>query len=92
MKRVAGVIKPLPHMRSKYLELHGAVWPGVREAMRKANISNYTIFLPDDLLFSYHEYLGIDLDRDLASLEKNSATRRLPGFAQLSRRTGRPSP
>ena len=37
----------------RYRALHAGAWPGVLETLRTANITNYSIFLRDGLLFSY---------------------------------------
>ena len=42
----------------EYKEYHRAVWPEILEAINEAGIRNYTIFLKDDLLFGYYEYVG----------------------------------
>ena len=42
----------------EYKEYHRAVWPEILEAISEAGIRNYTIFLKDDLLFGYYEYVG----------------------------------
>jgi L-rhamnose mutarotase len=52
-QRVAAVTRLLPEKEPEYRELHVAVWPGVLEALKRANISNYSIFLRDGYLFSY---------------------------------------
>jgi L-rhamnose mutarotase len=58
------VTRLLPDKEAEYRELHIAVWPGVLAALKRANISNYTIFLRDGYLFSYLEYWGDDYNAD----------------------------
>lgn len=65
MQRCGSVIRLRPECRDEYLSLHANVWPGVEAALTRANIRNYTIFLRDDLLFGYYEYVGDDHPADL---------------------------
>lgn len=58
MQRHASLIRLRPEHRETYLRLHAQVWPEVERTLRAANIRNYTIFLRDDLLFGYYEYVG----------------------------------
>jgi L-rhamnose mutarotase len=74
MRRVASVIRLRPEKEREYRELHAAAWPGVLAALAAANITNYSIFLRDGVLFSYYEYLGDDLDADLARIAQDETT------------------
>jgi L-rhamnose mutarotase len=76
MRRVASVIRLKPEKEREYRELHAAVWPGVLAALAAANITNYSIFLRDGVLFSYFEYLGDDLEADLAEVARDETTQR----------------
>ncbi|MEU8421686.1 L-rhamnose mutarotase [Micromonospora sp. NPDC048835] len=58
------MIRLRPEQRETYLRLHAAVWPSVEKTLREANFRNYTIFLHDDLLFGYYEYVGDDYEAD----------------------------
>lgn len=75
-----GSIVPLRAEKvEEYKKLHAAVWPGVLEAIRKANIRNYSIYLrkmPDGqhLLFSYFEYAGDDFAADMATMAEDTIT------------------
>lgn len=42
----------------EYKLYHREVWPEVLDAIRRAGICNYSIYLKDDLLFGYYEYEG----------------------------------
>jgi len=79
-QRFASVIKLRPEKEAKYRELHAAVWPGVLDALRRAHIRNYSIFLRDGVLFSYFEYLGEDYEADLAEIGLDETTRRWWAF------------
>ena len=76
IRRVASVIRLRPERREEYLRLHQAVWQEVEDALRSANIRNYSIFLHEDLLFSYYEYVGTDHEADLARIAADPHTRR----------------
>ena|SRR5882757_4726998 len=75
MQRVAQVIRVRRDQIEEYKRLHAAVWPKVRDRIRKSNIRNYSIHLHDDLLFSYFEYHGEDLAADLAAMADDGPTR-----------------
>ena len=76
MQRVASIIRLRTEHAERYRELHGAVWPDVLRALRRANVQNYSIFERDGYLFSYLEYVGEDYTADMASIEQDDATRR----------------
>ncbi|MBB5801819.1 L-rhamnose mutarotase [Saccharothrix ecbatanensis] len=75
-RRFGQVIGVHPEHRQEYLRLHAAVWPEVEAALTRANVRNYTIFIHDDLLFAYFEYVGDDLEADLASIAADPTTQR----------------
>lgn len=74
MKRVASVIRLRPEKAEEYRALHAAVWPAVQERIRASNITNYSIFLRDGLLFAYYEYVGDDYDADMAAIRADEIT------------------
>ncbi len=76
MKRVASIVALRPEHQERYLQLHREVWPGVEAAIRAANITNYSIFLRDGLLFSYYEYVGSDYAADMAHIAEDPESRR----------------
>ncbi|MFJ9243706.1 L-rhamnose mutarotase [Streptomyces sp. NPDC101776] len=76
MRRVAQVIAVRPEMLDVYRELHREVPGPVLDRIRRSHISNYSIHLLGDRLFSYFEYDGDDLAADLASMAEDEATRR----------------
>jgi len=71
MRRFGQIIKLKPDRIGAYLELHAAVWPTVAEAITKSNIKNYSIYLKDETLFAYFEYVGSDFDADMAEMAAN---------------------
>ncbi len=76
MQRIASVIRLRPEKEAEYRELHESVWPSVLAMLRAANVTNYSIFLRDGLLFSYLEYTGDDYAADMARIAAEPETRR----------------
>ena len=78
MKRHGSVIALKPDKIDEYKRLHADVWPGVLAKITECNIRNYTIFLrePENLLFSYFEYVGEDFEADMARMAADPETRR----------------
>ena len=58
-----------------YKKYHREVWPEVLEAISEAGIRNYTIFLKDNLLFGYYEYVGPPDEYDQRLLAMAAAPR-----------------
>lgn len=79
IRRFAAVVELKPEKESLYRELHAEVWPGVVQAIKRANISNYSIFVASiegrRFLFSYFEYSGSDAQKDFASIVADPTTR-----------------
>ena len=76
MQRHGMVIRVRPERRDEYLALHAAVWPEVEDMLTRANYRNFTIFIHDDILFGYFEYVGDDLAADNARIAADPATQR----------------
>lgn len=78
MQRMGMVIGVKPEMIAEYKKLHAHAWPEVLEMIRACNIRNYTIFLrePENLLFSYWEYVGTDFAADMARMAEHEPTQR----------------
>jgi len=74
MKRFGMVIRLKPGSADAYREYHAAVWPEVVDKIQECNIRNYSIYLKDDMLFSYFEYHGVDLDTDWAKMAAHAKT------------------
>jgi L-rhamnose mutarotase len=75
VQRYASVVNVRPELREEYLRLHAAVWPQVEETLRACNITNYTIFILEDTLFAYYEYVGTDHAGDLELVGRDPVTR-----------------
>ena len=74
MKRFGSVIRLKPEKESEYRELHANAWPDVLEMIHTCNIRNYSIYLKDDYLFSYFEYIGDDFDADMQKMADDPVT------------------
>jgi L-rhamnose mutarotase len=76
MQRHGSVIGLGEAEKAKYIELHAAVWPRVLEMISACNIRNYSIFLkePENLMFSYFEYVGTDFAADMAKMAADPVT------------------
>jgi L-rhamnose mutarotase len=74
IERVASVIKLDPAGIEEYERLHADVWPGVLAKISECNIRNYSIYRYGSLLFSYFEYVGNDMDADMARMGEDQTT------------------
>ena len=78
MKRYGSVIGLKGKKIDEYKRLHAEVWPTVLAKISECNIQNYSIYLrePENLLFSYFEYMGNDFDTDMARMAADPETQR----------------
>lgn len=76
LQRIASVIGLPAENAAEYERLHREVWPGVLERLRQSNVRNYSIYRHGELLFSYMEYVGEDLEADLAAIAEDSTTQK----------------
>jgi L-rhamnose mutarotase len=67
-RRFGQVIRVKPDRIEEYERLHAEPWRGLLRAIRRANIRKYSIYRHADLLFAYFEYVGDDLDGDMARM------------------------
>lgn len=74
MTRYGMTIGLRPEKREEYLELHRRVWPEVLAQIEKRNIRNYSIYLFEDRLFSYFEYVGTNFEADMAQMAADPIT------------------
>lgn len=74
MIRIGSVIGMPAANAAEYELLHSAVWPGVLEQLARSNVRNFSIYRHDEVLFSYMEYVGDDLETDMAAIAANPAT------------------
>ena len=70
MERMGFVIGIKSEVIPEYKRLHRETWQEILDAISRAHIRNYTIFLkePENLLFAYWEYHGTDFAADQAKL------------------------
>ena len=76
MRRYASVIRLRPEHEAEYRRLHAQPWESILATLRMANVTNYSIFLRDGLLFSYLEYVGEDYEADMARIAADEETQR----------------
>lgn len=77
MRRIGSMIGLQPGAVQRYRELHAAVWPEVLARIEASNIRNYSIFLkePENVMFSYFEYIGLDFEADMQAIAADPRTR-----------------
>lgn len=74
-KLVFGQIGKLKREKiEEYKKLHADPWPGVLQTIRRCNLRNYSIFIQEDLVFAYFEYVGENYDKDMALMEEDEIT------------------
>jgi len=76
VRRFGQVIRVRPERIAEYEELHAEVWQLVLEAIREANIRNYSIFRHGEYLFAYFEYVGSDFEADMDRMAADEAIQR----------------
>ncbi len=76
MKRYGMVINVNPEKIEEYKKLHADVWPAVLKKISECNIRNYSIYLIDNTLFSYFEYIGNDFNSDMAKMAADPTTQK----------------
>ncbi|MBA7586695.1 L-rhamnose mutarotase [subsurface metagenome] len=76
MQRYGMVIGLKPEKIDEYKKLHAAVWPDVLNMITKCNIRNYSIYLNENTLFSYFEYIGDDFDADMDKMAADPITQK----------------
>ena len=57
----------------EYVKLHADVWPDVKKMIMECNLQNYSIFIRDDLVFSYFEYTGENYDAEKDGRRRDDA-------------------
>ena len=74
MKRFGMTIRLRSGCEEAYRRYHAEVWPEVLSKLLECNISNYSIYLKDGILFSYFEYRGTDLKSDWSKMAAHTKT------------------
>lgn len=73
-QRYGMVIKVKPEKLAAYKALHANAWPEVLAMITACKIGNYSIYLKDNYLFSYFEYVGDDFAADMAKMAADPKT------------------
>jgi L-rhamnose mutarotase len=76
MRRVGLVLQIKPERIDDCKRYHSAVWPEILEAIGDVGITNYSIFIKDDMLFSYYEVVGPEEEYE-QQMEKLSQSPRM---------------
>ena len=66
-----GRIKPEcieEYCRLHEVDVYTEKWAGILQLIRDCNIRNYNIFIEDDVVFGYYEYIGDDYEADMAKM------------------------
>ena len=66
----------------EYVKLHADVWPDVKKMITECNLQNYSIFIRDDLVFSYFEYTGENYDADMEKMAADETTQKWWGYTR----------
>jgi L-rhamnose mutarotase len=74
MKRYGQVIGVDPAQFEEYKTYHAAVWPDILAMISACNITNYSIFHKDNMLYAYFEYNGTDFAADMAKMAADPKT------------------
>lgn len=64
MTRHGSLAKLKPEYEEQYINLYRNISSGVLEQIKNSNISNYSQFFHNEILFSYFEYTGEDFQSD----------------------------
>ena len=75
MQRFGQVIQIDPDKIEIYKAYHAEPWPEINAMISACNIRNYSIYLKDNFLFAYMEYVGDDFDADMAKMAADPRTR-----------------
>lgn len=74
-KRIFGQLGTLKREKiDTYKTLHKNAWPDVLKTITACNIQNYSIFIHDNLVFAYFEYVGADYEADMKKMEADEVT------------------
>jgi len=76
MKRYGSVIRIRHDKLEEYKKIHKNVWPEVAKMITECNITNYSIYHKDGLLFSYFEYVGKDYNSDMSKMAADPITQK----------------
>lgn len=68
MQRLAFKMKLKPNCAQEYARRHDAIWPELKQLLKEAGVSEYSIFLDNetDTLFAFQKVAGAGGSQDLA--------------------------
>jgi len=79
VQRFGSMIGLRPEKKDEYIRLHAEVWPEILAILKKCHFQNYSIYLGQVdgklYLFSYFEYTGEDIAKDVAVMKADAKTR-----------------
>ncbi len=58
----------------EYIKYHKNVWPEILAKIKECNITNYSIYQFNEMLFAYFEYTGDDFDGDMKKMAADQKT------------------
>jgi L-rhamnose mutarotase len=78
MRRFGQMIQLKPECVEEYIRLHQPenIFKGVNEMIRVCNITRYSIYFKDNILFAYFEYSGNDFDTDMQKMAVDKNTQK----------------
>ena len=71
MKRVITYAQLKPEKIEDYIKLHEKPWPELLEMLSSFNITNYSISIRGNELYTYYEYVGEDYDADMEKMNNS---------------------
>jgi len=74
LKRYGQLIGLRPGAKENYVRYHARVWPEVLKTIHECNIRKYSIFLKNNTLFAYFEYIGDDFQADMQKMVADPKT------------------
>jgi len=72
---VGSIIRLKPGSEQKYKALHRNTFPGVLKRIHESNITCYTIFLYQGILFSHMVYGGHNMEHDMQLMAQDAVTK-----------------
>ena len=72
MKRFIMYSKLKPDKIEEYVRLHREPWKEILELISECNITNYSISIRNDELYTYYEYVGTDYEADMEKMNSSS--------------------
>ena len=74
MQRFGMTIRLRPGSEEAYKNYHRQAWPEVLATLSACHVRNYSIYLRNDVLFSYFEYDGMEFQADMDRMAADPKT------------------